>query len=338
MNPRAAATPAAMCHEPRSDDDVRREAVAWYVRMCAGDAGLADHIAWQQWHDARPEHRRAWQRLESIRASTQRVPPGLARPTLEAAGRQRRQVLRSALLLASAGAFSFGAYRLTSDTAPWGAWLADVRTGTGEQRSLALSDGSALSLNTRSAVSVAFDAGRRRLRLHAGEILVETAAHRHTGGAQGDARPFVVGTVHGDVTALGTRFMVRTDARRTRVTVLEAAVAVRTAQGEGAAVVRAGQQAAFDHARIDAPRAADPAAGEWMHGSLVVDGWRLDEVVAELARYHAGRLACAPAVGGILVSGAFPVHDIDKALSAITRVFPVRVASVTRYWQTVVPA
>ncbi|WP_244171154.1 FecR domain-containing protein [Xanthomonas populi] len=81
-----------------------------------------------------------------------------------------------------------------------------------------------MTLNTRSAIDVGFDAQQRLLQLPAGDIMVTTG---HALGAGHDARPFVVRTAQGDLGALGTRFCVRQDEGDTQVSVLESAVEVR---------------------------------------------------------------------------------------------------------------
>ncbi|MFH0133766.1 FecR domain-containing protein [Variovorax sp. VaC1] len=323
----------------RTELDVRKEAVAWYARLCSGDALEADKAAWQRWRQAHPDHQRAWQRLEAMQATLRRVPGHIAASTLRAAQPDRRRVLRGIGVVASGGALAYLSWQAVDAQGGWHAWLADHRTGTGEQQSVELADGSKLLLNTRTSVDVAMNASRRVVRLREGEILVETAKHRGLRvDAQVDARPFTVETDHGRIVALGTRFTVRRDGDRTAVTVLEDAVEIRASEApEQAVVLRAGQQVGFTRGRIDTPRQADPASAEWAQGSLVVNDWRLGDVVAELSRYRRGRLACDPAVEDLRVSGAFPLQDTDKALAVIARSLPVRVFAMTRYWVTLGP-
>jgi transmembrane sensor len=68
---------------------------------------------------------------------------------------------------------------------------------------------------------------------------------------------------------------------------------------------------------------------------LVADAMRLDEFLAELARYRPGLLRCDPEVAGLLVSGVFSVRNTDRALDNLTRALPVAVSYRTRYWVTV---
>ncbi|MFS2051586.1 DUF4880 domain-containing protein, partial [Variovorax sp. CT11-76] len=61
-------------HEAR----VRKEAIAWYAQLCSGEATPADQEAWRRWHRAHAEHRRAWEKLEAMQATLQRVPGHIA--------------------------------------------------------------------------------------------------------------------------------------------------------------------------------------------------------------------------------------------------------------------
>lgn len=324
----------------RSEAEVRKEAVAWYARLCSGEATEADHEAWARWHAAHPDHRRAWGHFEALQLTLQRAPGAVAAATLQAARRDRRRVLRGIATLAGGGVLASLSWRLASTEAGLRAWLADYRTGAGEQRVITLADGSQLTLNTRTSVDVSINAAHRRVVLLEGEILVHTARPGiRSGSAARDNRPFQVQTPQGQILALGTRFTVRSDGDRTVVSVLEDAVEVRAAQAPGqVARLEAGQQATFSLAHIEATQPAEPMFASWASGSLIVNGWRLEDVVRELARYRAGRLACDPAVADIAVSGVFPIGDTDKALAVITRAFPVRLSGVTRYWLTLVPA
>jgi len=321
---------------------LRRQAVAWCALLCSGTATDADRAAWHAWHQQHADHQRAWQRLETVRAMFDTVPPQIGTPVLQAPSTHRRHALRGLALLASGGALGYAVYQGT-DGAPWQATvaaLAEHRTGVGQQRRLELADGSLLILNTDSAVDVRFGADERALLLRAGEIMVETARARRP-GVPADTRPFMVHTVEGAIEALGTRFTVRRHAATTEVVVLEHAVAVRPRlrqAGEGALIVRAGQRVRFTARQAGAVQAADDTAALWRDGSIVVDNWPLARLVAELDRYRPGRLACDASVAQLRVSGAFPVPDTDQALAVLARSLPVRVRQRTRYWVTVGPA
>ncbi|WZB68889.1 FecR domain-containing protein [Achromobacter xylosoxidans] len=87
-----------------------------------------------------------------------------------------------------------------------------------------LADHSRIVLNAATAMDVLFDARQRLIALHAGEILVETSPDPAP-----VARPFIVRTREGSITALGTRFVVRRDDGVSTVQVLDGAVRVAPA-------------------------------------------------------------------------------------------------------------
>lgn len=328
-------------------DAVVEQAIGWYVRLASGLRDPQEQSAFARWHDQHSDHARAWQRLQSmgpqLRGTSGTVEPAVTRATLGHAASlsARRRTLKTLMWIGAGGT----AIYLVQDQLPWrsqlaGAW-ADVRTATGERRSMVLADGSTLLMNTGTALDVRFDAGERRLVLHRGEIMVATA---HDAAR----RPFVVATRDGTLTPVGTRFTVRRDepadaaAGFTALGVSEGAVEVRTANstgsGSAATLVRAGQQARFTRERVDAPEALREASQSWTDGTLTAEGMPLAEFIAELDRYRPGRLRCDPEVAGLRITGAWPLDGNDpteRILESLARRLPVKVTRLTRYWVTV---
>jgi len=307
-----------------------REAAAWHTRL-HGSPQAADQQAWQDWHAAHPAHQRAWQRVQAVSAQLARIPAPLGRQALAgpaaAPAPSRRALLRNAGAVLGAGAAAWVGWHAL----PWRAWQATHHTALGERRELQLPDGSALALDTATAVDVAFGADARLLRLHAGRILVATQPD-----PQG--RPFRVQTPQGEVLALGTRFSVQIGANSTQVAVQEKAVRLLPAHG-APRDLRAGEQARFSADAADAAEPAELSAASWRDGGLIALDMPLGRLVEEeLARYRPGVLLCAPEVAHLRVSGAFPLDDTDRALAALAAAFPVQVRYRTRYWVRVEPA
>ncbi|ACO78350.1 Anti-sigma factor, FecR family [Azotobacter vinelandii CA] len=307
--------------------DALRMAARWHAVLCSDEVREEDRAAWRAWRAQAPENQWAWQRMELLQRQLQDLPGNLAFQTMSEEPRLGRRTLLKGVILAG-GAATLG--WTARQGLPWQEWLADQRSAIGERRRLTLEDGSRLVLNTDSAVDVRFDGQRRLIELHRGEILVETA--RSLGG---DERPFVVSTHDGLIRALGTRFIVRQHRTFSEVTVLEHAVAVSNA-APGETIVQAGQALAFDAGR-NLPRRFDPLAAEWANGRLVIDDWRLADLLDELARYRPGFLSADPAVADLRLSGAYPLDDTDRALAAIVHALPVRLSSHTRYWVRLLP-
>jgi transmembrane sensor len=216
---------------------------------------------------------------------------------------------------------------LATEHLPYQAMLADQRTATGQRRHMRLDDGSQLDLNTDSAVDIAFSADLRLIRLHRGEIQVDTAS---------DSRPFIVEAPQGSVRALGTRFVVRCGPTFTDVCVLDKAIELRPLNHPSRVQrLNAGQQAHFDRDQISAVTPSPAGVGAWSQGMLTVIEWRLGDFIAELSRYRRGVLRCAPSVASLRLSGAFRIDDTDTILENLSQSLPVSVRFVTRYWASV---
>lgn len=294
---------------------VLEQAADWLMRLHE-DGNAMQRAQWQRWHDADPEHARAWQRAERLLALSGQVPPALAHGALQRPPSPgRRAVLRSvaALLVAPLGGWL--AWRLYDDAA----WDASVRTAVGERLRRVLDDGSVLHLATASAVDIAFDGQQRLLRLRRGEIHIDTAPDPNR-----PARPLRVATPQGMLQALGTRFNVRLFDDATLLVVQQGAVQVTTAAGATQRVA-AGQQLRWGDAGLAAPQAAAPGSDAWLHGMLVADSLPLQTLLHELGRYHRRWLRVDDTVAALPVSGAFPLDDLPRSLSMLAATYPLRI-------------
>lgn len=302
-----------------------REAAQWLARLAATPQDQHLHQCCMQWQTQAPINQWAWQRVEAMQANLRQLPSAVACQVLDAPTSRslldRRTVLKSIALLAGSGVLGWAGYR----QAP--IWLASHRTATGERRSLTLADGTRLELNTASAVDVEFTASERLIHLRTGEILLQTAS---------DPRPLRVLSNQGSLRALGTRFSVRQLESATQLQVLEHAVAVRPAQLASEQIVPAGMALVFHDNHLGQLQPLQPNADTWVRGLLVVSGWPLQRLLAELSRYRSGYLGCSDDVGALQLSGAFTLDDIDKVLASVTRALPVRIEQRTRYWTRLV--
>jgi transmembrane sensor len=312
---------------------VANEAAEWYAQLCSGVATDSDRELWKAWRERDPQHRRAWERIEALQAELQSIASKVSYKTLTADADskliKRRAALKSIALFVAGGSAAWVSW----GTLPWREWTAGYRTAVGERRDLVLEDGSKLTLNTTTAVSIAFSSTRRLVELRAGEILAETAADpAHSN------RPFIVESADGTIRALGTRFTVRKDDALTRVAVLRDAVEIVPVRAAARkTILKEGHKLAFSESDVQQSQFFDEAESAWSQGTLIVNDWRLGDFIAELSRYRPGWLICDWAVASYRISGAFPLTDTDIALAAVEKSFPVRVIYRTRYWVTVEP-
>lgn len=317
---RPAASPAADTQDAARLDTLS-EAADWYALLQSDHADDIDRDRFQAWLNASTGHQAAWQHIERISARFQSLQDPeerrAARNALQAArqsGMPRRQLL--GLLLAGGGALLvWQATRSGNAMSQWHALTADLRTGSSETRHVRLADGSDVWLNTGSALDTDHLAGEQRLRLYQGDILIETA--------HGRRHDFVVETRHGRLRALGTRYAVAQQAEDTLLSVFAGAVEVSTPLRT--LIVRAGQQVRIGAAGPGRIEAADAFRESWARGILLADGMRLDTLLRELGRHHAGRLSASPAAATQEVLGTYPLQDTAAALDMLASVLPIRI-------------
>jgi transmembrane sensor len=303
-------------------------AIAWQLSLDSGSP--VEREAFSQWHAAHEEHARAWRQLGMLdqRFSVANGPARTA--LLQSRESIRRRVRKLGSGVASVGAVIGLALFAGERYLPLDYWLADQRTATGEQRTLRLADGTLLNLNTHSAVDIRFDEKQRRIILQEGEILVETG--------HGDARPFIVETREGSMRALGTLFLVKREEEGTRLSVLKSAVAAHPQASPEEQILQEGQQVLMRSNGLGPIVAVNAGADAWTRGMLVVDNARLEDLVHELGRYRHGHLGVAPEIADLRITGSFPLHDTDKALSALLPTLPVQIEQHTPWWVTVAKA
>ncbi|MFJ2995371.1 FecR domain-containing protein [Pandoraea sp. NPDC087047] len=322
----------------RPNAGVIEQAAVWMTTFQSGEATAADEAACARWRAADPAHENAWQMMLDIdgriRDGMAGVSPVLARSVLRKDGedRPRRRALKS---LAGLGALALlgGGTWVISGPGTYDRLTADKSTGPGERRTITLADGTVVTLNTATAIDIAFDERARRIRLRGGEIEVRTAKDPL-------GRPFLVNTRLGQIMPIGTRFVVRDVADRAdAITVGVTEGAVRISPISSAQTIRlsASEQASFSATGIDAVAPLDPSSNSWLDGMLIAHRMPLPAFIAELSRYRRGVLRCDPSLGTLRVSGAFPLDDTDTALALLEKVVPVRTRAITPYWVTVVP-
>lgn len=322
---------------PVAADDCMDAAVDWQVRLTSGSASAADREALARWRQTDARHEAAWQRVQGVLAEPvrqiQRIDqhsPGqlpAVHRSLDAApsqaGRQRRRIVGGSTLLLAAGVVGYVSHR----SQPLGDLLADVHTGTAETRHTVLPDGSSLDLNARSAVDIRFTAERRLLTLRAGELLVQVARDAAADApTRQPARPFIVQTQHGSAQAMGTRYLVREEAGRSLVVVLEHSVMLQT--GDGAQqLLREGQAAWMDGQRIVwADQSMAHSAG-WAQGVLEVRDEPLGDVIASLRPWRKGLIRISPAAARLRVFGVFRLRDTQEAVQVLLDTQPITVTT-----------
>ncbi|WP_028694425.1 FecR domain-containing protein [Pseudomonas cremoricolorata] len=301
------------------------QAIAWMVRLRSGRTDARQEARFQRWLAQDPANAQAWEQLqrgmgghyEVARRAPQVLRDALLQPQLG-----RRDVLRG---LGGLALFGGGLWMgVRSDSARM--LTADLRTGTGERRTVTLADGSRLSLNAGTSLDVDFSAGQRLLRLYQGALVIEVAPDAR--------RPLLVRSEQGDARALGTRFLVEQLQGATRVVVLEHSVRASVPDGAWLDLAE-GQAALLRGPRVELCSDSQVYRADWLEGRLSVLDEPLQAVIEALRPYRPGLMRVDPEVRNLRVQGVFPLDDSERTLAALEDTMPIR---VRRYgsWLTLI--
>jgi len=298
------------------------------VLLRSGQATAGDWQRYQLWRAADPRHDALCRQLET-RLGVFQIPQAqgvsgqLLQQALDAPS-SRRQVLQVALVGAGVAA---GATWLAKPLGvPLADLTADIRTGTGERRTVTLDDGSELSLNAQSAADIQFDPQRRLVRLRDGELLARVAGDR--------VRPFMIQTDQARLRAYGNRLLVRERAGQGQVVALNGAVEIDSQNGERLQLA-AGHEVHYDRAGFGPVQASSSGATAWVDGFLQVRDRPLSEVIEALRPYHNGVLRLDPSVAGLRVSGLYRLDNPQQILDTLARTLPIHITRRTGLWVNV---
>lgn len=311
--------------------EVRNAAQHWLLRLRSSDCSADEREAFEHWRIAEPIHDVAYRMVEDVwqRSASLGTDPSLAHLLHQARclppERPWRQRATPALAMAACLVLAIGV--------GYYAWqkLGNVpaityATATGEQRTLALDDGSHVVLDTNSDLQVQYGKHERRLTLLHGQADFQV---RHD-----TARPFVVHVGDGTVTATGTQFQVRAAAGIDTVTLLEGRVVVAgdaKPSSSEQVTLHAGERVAIQSdGRLGTPeRLADTElarARGWTEGMLVVREWPLARLVAEMNRYASVPVRLGdPSLGTLPISGSFKASDQHSFLLSLEYGWPIRI-------------
>jgi transmembrane sensor len=216
----------------------------------------------------------------------------------------------------------------------WDAVFSDYHTGTGEQRDIALADGSRMLLNTQTAVSVEYRNNLRLITLHHGQVRFTVAKDTR--------QPFEVETDALAIRALGTVFDVyRQDSGDLTVSVQEHAVLARLLKPQDdpakpvQTLVNQGQHLQY-HRGEALPTAQNgdiSTLTAWQQHKLFINDRPLGEFVEELNRYRQGKIFIPDRqLNALRVTGVFTLSNADDTLANLSTALALRQTRLGPWW------
>jgi transmembrane sensor len=305
------------------------EAAAWSVWLAEHD--LTTTLALEAWLSEDPRNQIAWERVGRVSTliDEQRLSIELIARREVALNDVKRKYLRHDF---AGRRWAAVAGLVVAVLVPLGLMLADILTPTtyateiGERRVVVLEDGSRLSLDSGSAVTVRYTRQARDLKLERGQGRFDVARDVQ--------RPFSVQVQDKKVVATGTAFNIDNTEHEIVVTLIEGSAAVfmntsnlPTPIGTPASFdLKAGQQLSAVVGSPPLIRYVDlDNVSAWETGQLIFDDQPLSKVVDTVNRYsNTVQLAIDQHTADIRISGVFRTGDIPGFVDIVTSYLPVK--------------
>jgi len=339
-----------------TDQQLSEEAAEWFLHMSSpeedqrevpyADTSARD-AAFLEWCSRSPEHLRAFLDMCEIDHCAQRMDLQLDLSVQAGSppGTRGRPVV---IKLALAASVVLAAFTVPVPDESVQASPRPYSTAIGERQTINLEDGSSITLNTRSRVSVLFGPKQREVRLLAGEVFFHVL--------HDPERPFRVFSNGILLEDMGTDFNVYnhrpspdqmgTGPASVRVSVLNGSVrlycsclsnqttasldsGVATLSSKPSPFVSdllvAGQEGEITHIngvdRLQIQRLSQDDlldATAWRNGEIILNKMTLAQAVEEFNRYNLQQMTVAPEIARLVVGGRFDNPDYRNFVAAVS--------------------
>ncbi len=322
---------------PENDASPAQAAADWFARSRSPGFGRDDQNALAAWLDQSPDYGEAylrvielWRETESLHSHPSVLKVRDVTKRRYRATSRRRSVLIAAACACAAVAAGLGAMAYRDAAAPKPVTQV-FQTEVGQTAHIALMDGSKLTLDTDTTVHAVIGPHKRELLLDRGRVYFKVAKDK--------SRPFIVTADGRSVTATGTEFEVRSEARHFEVLLVEGRVRVSQPASRNGGV--AGDLMSTDlepgtrlvggeDGRWILARAEGQADLAWMRGQLVFKNRPVGEIAAEMNRYSRRKIVVSDArIANRSVFGAFMAGDVDQFVRALIDSKIARIQSQT---------
>jgi transmembrane sensor len=334
-------------------DVVMEDAATWMALLDSERSTEADRIGFARWLDEDPTHRWALEELSEVWARLRtlsdieplldedkvvRLPsatpsvPHAEKSSLPA--QHRDWSAAAAIAIVALGVSAHMALSPASES---------FATDVGESRSIVLTDGSMLEMNSRTTMEIVIDDQKREVQLTSGEALFHVAD---------DPRPFVVATDLGSVAALGTVFTVDVSNDVLEVFVIEGNVAVTASDAplplteyDNDIGVRFASKAALlgegEWLEVSGSNYKQQLLGteefrkrlSWRKGVVEFENQPLQVVVQEMRRYtHVSIHVADSELSNLRISGRFETGNEREFLTQLSEKYNIVVDSQNADW------
>jgi len=320
---------------------VRKAASKWIAYLYSGEATDEGRAEFEVWLHESVRHADEFRRADQVwrdlaLADAEQPLLGAGAPAKEPVAFRRKRRLTTMIvgaIAASLALFVSASLFVLQTTASPERLLTQYETAIGEIRTVTLADGSVVTLDTASAVSVSISDKERRVILDSGRAFFDV---------EPDAvRPFVVGASLGEARVLGTEFTVSLLGGAVSVAVLEGLVEVSQKRGlteASSLVLQQGERVEIEDAKTSLDKETFSIEGqrEWITGRLSYLDQPLGIVVKDVNRYRDNPILIGnESLSDLPVTMSLRVDQTDQFIAGLEATQPIRIqrdeASITLF-------
>ncbi len=332
-------------------DDLHDKAAFWFTRFESGQITNEQRKAFEIWINENPAHLAAFEEIEALSANMKAISKNHRQHNPDKTTEFGAAVIETAALvrahrihkegytirrkLAAVAAtiliLMSGVWFWQSPASKYG--VTSYQTAIGEQKMIMLSDGSVMTLNTNSEISVAMTDNIRRLHLMRGEVFFKVAKDK--------SRPFEVAVQNAFVRAVGTAFNIRQRGAQVSVLVAEGTVEVKSSftplaiaqdkesLSEKKELLMAGDQITFGREKLQRVQLESELVSRtllWREGRLILDEKSLAEIIREIQPYIVEKIIIADdGVAQLVAGGVFRLGEVNSFFDALEVALPVKI-------------
>lgn len=303
-------------------DPVRDAALEWFALLHGYPDDHALKTEFEKWRNADPVNAKAFAEVAGVwdlpeldviaedigdtvgRAPTVGDAPGFSRSRPRRNHWTHTLMAAAAVVLVAVGIQQYPVLMLN--------WRADYQTAAGAREEIMLPDGSRMTLNTASAVSLDFEGQKRSVTLLQGEAYFDVVSD--------PSRPFTVAAAFSEVEVKGTAFAVRIDADRDTVVLERGLVDVALlAAPDDRAAMQPGETVTATATTLSKVRKVDPATVlSWRDGRLIFENQPFEQVLGEIGRYYAHSIIVANGQAGqARVTGNYRLDNPERTIRSL---------------------
>lgn len=303
-------------------DPVTDVALNWLFTLQAAPDDKRLRTEFELWRDANPAHAEAFllvtaawglPEMDMVAADllsqtmhAKRMPQNPVRPLSKP---KRRNWAVAAVAVAAMAILAIGVQQYPALMIRW---QADYLTDTGMRDEISLPDGSRMTLNTASAVSLDFEGAKRSVTLLRGEAYFDVVPD--------PSRPFTVVAAFSEVVVKGTAFSVRTESVHDTIVLERGHVDIARLQEKAdKAALEPGESITASATALSAAAKADTTTSlAWLKGMIVFEDKPLGQVLGEVGRYYSHPVIVANgALYQVRVNGNYRIDNPERAIRSL---------------------